>query len=344
MAGTPHDALFKWTFSAPERAVDELRSVLPAELSKHLRWETLRPEPGEFVDDELRGRHTDLLFSIRARGRRALLYLLFEHQSEPDALMPLRALVYQSRIWSEWLRRHPRATKVPPIVTVILHHGGRAWTGGTDLGAVFDAAPEVLAAAAPYLPELRLRVDDLSDQADEELRARAGSALVKLVLLVLKHGRDSVDIDARLARWTDLVVDVATAPHGVEAVTAIMRYLLEVSAHVTRERVTSVLRLGLKSTKKAEQVMATIGQQLIDQGFQQGIEMGAARGAIRGRRDLVLHLLRQRFGEVPAKTVARVDAANDAAVLDRWAERILRASTLAEVFDAAKPRRRKARL
>jgi predicted transposase YdaD len=45
-----------------------------------LDLESLRLMPGSFVDDELRSRHTDLLFSVTFRGRPALIYVLFEHQ------------------------------------------------------------------------------------------------------------------------------------------------------------------------------------------------------------------------------------------------------------------------
>jgi hypothetical protein len=46
---------------------------------------------------------------------------------------------------------------------------------------------------------------------------------------------------------------------------------------------------------------------------------------------LLLRLLRARFGELPAATVARIEAA-DLADLERWSERVLGAQTLAEVL------------
>src|SRR5512140_610176 len=48
-----------------------------------------------------------------------------------------------------------------------------------------------------------------------------------------------------------------------------------------------------------------------------------------GERSLLLRQLRARFGELPATVVARVESA-DAAVLERWGERVLSAKTLAE--------------
>jgi hypothetical protein len=54
-------------------------------------------------------------------------------------------------------------------------------------------------------------------------------------------------------------------------------------------------------------------------------------GRNEGGRSLLLQLLRTRFGELLAATVARIEAA-DMADLERWAERMLSAQTLAEVL------------
>jgi Domain of unknown function (DUF4351) len=50
-----------------------------------------------------------------------------------------------------------------------------------------------------------------------------------------------------------------------------------------------------------------------------------------GERSLLLRLLRTRFGELPAAAVARIEAA-DVAALERWSDRVLDAQTLAAVF------------
>ncbi|MGK3986953.1 DUF4351 domain-containing protein [Sorangium sp. So ce136] len=57
-----------------------------------------------------------------------------------------------------------------------------------------------------------------------------------------------------------------------------------------------------------------------------------AQGRQEGERAILLRLLRARFGELPDTAVARVEEAEIAA-LERWAERVLSAKTLAEVLD-----------
>jgi predicted transposase YdaD len=326
MSTTPHDALFKRTFSAPARAAEELRSVLPAEVSARIRWDQLRPERAEFTDEHLRGHLADLLFSAPTTdGRRALLYLLFEHQSTPDPLMPVRMLIYTARIWSDWLRNNKGAQRVPPVFSVVLHHGSSGWTAPTDLMELYDADLELLTAAGPHLPALQLVLDDLSAVPDEELRARAASATVRLALFFLKHGRDSEDIDRRLLDWELLVKDVGDAASGLEALSVMVRYLFEVSEHVTREAVTGMLRSALG--EQADEVIMTIGQQLIEQGRKQGVEQGIEQG----ERKLLLRQLVRRFGELPEKVVDRVNAAS-VEELERWADQILDAESIDDVL------------
>ena len=50
-----------------------------------------------------------------------------------------------------------------------------------------------------------------------------------------------------------------------------------------------------------------------------------------GEQKLLLRQLRFRFGELPPSTLEKVTAA-DAPLLERWAERLLGAHTLDEVF------------
>lgn len=60
-------------------------------------------------------------------------------------------------------------------------------------------------------------------------------------------------------------------------------------------------------------------------------ELGREQGHKEGELKILLRLLRARFGELPAATVARINAA-DVGELEQWGERVLDAKTLAEVL------------
>jgi predicted transposase/invertase (TIGR01784 family) len=118
MPASPHDALFKQTFTDLDNARGELRAALPDEVVALIDWSTLQVETGSFVDAALRSRFTDLLFSVKLAGRDARIYVLFEHTSKQDRWLPFRVLTYEVRIWEAWRRKHKKGKKLPPIVPV----------------------------------------------------------------------------------------------------------------------------------------------------------------------------------------------------------------------------------
>ena len=84
---------------------------------------------------------------------------------------------------------------------------------------------------------------------------------------------------------------------------------------------------------KESSTMAGMFQRARDEGMQQGIEQGMNRGRVEGQRVLLRRQLRRRFGDLSPEAVERVDQAS-ARDLESWAENVLDAGTLDEVFDS----------
>ena len=324
MTGTPHDALFKDAFSDPERAAEELRAVLPPALVATVDWSSLALVPGSFVDDALGQRHSDLLFRVRVHGGGdALVYLLFEHQSTADPLMPWRLVVYMVRIWERLVAEG--ATRLPLIVPVVLHHGDAGWSAPRSFESLYDAPPEVVAAAGPHALRLSFVLDDLADLDDEDLRGRVMDATTKLVLAALRDARSLEDILDMAERWMPLIRDVGTAESGLRALVVLLRYtqLVRGGADAERLRQRIVKELGPGTEANVHSILDSIRDE--------GRVIGRAEGEARGRAEVVLKLVQLRFGALPETTVARIRAAS-ADELDRLTERVLSATTLEEML------------
>src|ERR671925_2436542 len=148
----PHDSLFRFVFGKPVHAASELRAVLPPPLADRLDLASLRPVNGSFVDEELKNRHCDVLMRTRLDGRQAFVYLVIEHQSRPDRMMPLRMLRYLLRIWDRYLKEHPTASRLPMIVPLVVYQGSRQWTHPVELSELLDVDPETARLAGDFLP------------------------------------------------------------------------------------------------------------------------------------------------------------------------------------------------
>lgn len=87
--------------------------MLPVAVVDAIDWSTLSVESGAPVNDQLRARHIDLLYKVELRGHPTYLYTVFEAQRTVDKTMPLRLLVYMSRIWDDWLRTRHESEETP---------------------------------------------------------------------------------------------------------------------------------------------------------------------------------------------------------------------------------------
>ncbi|MBI5532168.1 MAG: Rpn family recombination-promoting nuclease/putative transposase, partial [Deltaproteobacteria bacterium] len=201
---TPHDKLFFKMFSLPDNAGGALRAVLPRQIVQAADWSTLKLRGSRFVDSELKGSQSDLLFEVAVGESKVLLYLLFEHQSTDDALMPYRLLRYMIRIWEQWIaeqQEHPKL--LPAIVPVVMSHSEGGWRRAVSMHELFD--PLAVQAAGEHLPGFRFVLDDLTMRSNGELMARAASDLATLATLFLKNVRDAPDLGALFMQWSPLL-------------------------------------------------------------------------------------------------------------------------------------------
>ena len=341
---TPHDALVRAIFSDPEHAAGELRQLLDPAFSARVDWPNLRLVSGSYVDDSLRGRHTvePALFSARYAATsdegatvEVLIYLLFEHQSTDDPLMPFRLLLYIVRVWEKVVRETPSIRRLPAILPIVLHHSERGWVSPTTMHGIIDLDASVMAIVGKHIPQLEMMLDDLSVQTDDSLRARTISALGRLALFCLRHAREPQVLLEQLRRWLDLIREIQAAPGGREALVLIWRYILVTNPSATPDAVVAQL-LDVVGVEHEEEIM-TAGEQLIERGRKDGLEKGMKDALDKGMKAAgeasLLKLLRARFGAVPEAVGAKIHAANSA-LLGAWVDRALSATTLDTVLDA----------
>ncbi len=313
MATSIHDGLFKSTFSQIEHATGELQAILPPGLSAQIDFATLELHSGTYVDDDLSQRYSDLLFAAAVGGKKALLYVLFEHQSTVDPLMLFRPLAYMVRIWEAHLKSEPEAKRLPAIIPVVLHHSRSGWTAKVAFEELIDADATLLAEIAPYVPHFRCVLDDLGEVSEEGLRARAMSALVRLALWCLKYSRDPVELVAQLGRWGELWRQVKRAPDGVAALGTIFGYICAVDETYGPEELRRLV--ASEVGKDVEEAIVTTADIL----------------RAEGQREMLLKQLGKRFGVLPTDAVVRVKMANPGE-LEALFDRLFTAPTLADVL------------
>lgn len=327
MLVTPHDMLFKVLFADPRRAAEVLRAVMPPEVVRHIDWSTLAHERESFIDEQMQGLQADLLFSAVMDGRAVKIHVLFEHQSSYDRQMSRRLLRYMDRMWDGVAKGE--GALLSAIMPVVLYHGDEPWPGATDFHAMFDMPP----ACAPFVPQFRFVLVDLTALDPAVVLDWATSACARLGLLAMQAARSPAHLDELLLGWRDLIREVMAEPFEDGALGVIFRYIMAVRGDAAYQRAVHVMTEYEREHTGG--TMESIAQKLIKEGRVEGLRLGRDEGRIVGRAEgkqsMLLDVIEQRLGEVPAAVRAQIEAADDAE-LQRWLMRALRSNSVAELL------------
>lgn len=318
----PHDLVFRFTFSRVVHARGALRVLVGEELAPSLDWSTLRLEPGTYVEEALRGSMSDLVFSVCFCGsaRRALGYLLWDHQRQPDRMMPLRLHTYGGRALHDYTMRGDAIPGyVPTLIPILVYQGPGGWPGPYLLSELSLLPDEP---TPPVHVDLRMIVHSLGEGSlpSSELTTLARTTFRLLRLAAL--GQLVLENAERIARWLDRV----HGAHGYDDYRALMEYVaLAGSDEGMIEAIVEHAGEGVKET-----AMST-ADHLEARGYRKGREAGREEGREEGRASLLLRMLEHRFGRLSEQVREQVLEASPRRV-DAWALRLLSASSLDEVL------------
>ena len=314
----PHDLLVQRVLSQPENAIGHLRSILPEAVLDMLALDELKLEDKSFVDDNLRNRQSDALYSVPIRGRAGFVYVLREHQSESEPLMGLRLLGYMVRIWETYVHANPKVRTLPVIVPVLLYHQKRRWKRTTTFHGHFASVLLAEPALAALTPSYQFILDDVSEATDDELQARPMPVVARLALWVLRDARFD-RLETTLPAWSHLLASLLSIPGGREAIGTLFCYIYSVRGQGSAEALVDKI-----PDPEVREAAMTIAQQLEQRGRQQ-------RSV-----EIVLRQLDLKFGPLEERLRERI-ASSPPATLDRYIERIVTATSLGDVLQDDAP-------
>jgi len=102
---SPHDKFFKAAMSDIRVAREFFENFLPEDIRQYVDFNKLELCPKSYIDENLKSSESDILYKTQVHKKMGYLYLLAEHQSTADPLMPFH-LVDTHKIPDEKLREH----------------------------------------------------------------------------------------------------------------------------------------------------------------------------------------------------------------------------------------------
>lgn len=308
----PHDKLFQAGFRIPANAAAFLRGQLPQAVSARIAWSKLKQVPGHFVDGKMAKPESDLLFRVPFDRQSAFLYILFEHQHDKDPWIALRLLRYMLEIWREFLAKNPAATKLPPILPVVLAQNSTVWSIPTQFSELFDLpAADGLQA---FIPDFTFRLIQLAEIPFDKIQG-TDTGIMVLRTLKARQSRQLLSNEV----WDEALL--ARLPQPI--LRLIFYYILD-SEDIDKEIFRNKVE-GLEISKLKKSAM-TLAEQLHEEGMQQGMQ----RGQILSNQKSILEALKLRFKRVPVGLREEIQSISDLAKL----QSLLRAAITSPTLDA----------
>lgn len=333
-----HDKLVKAVFGTPKEAARHFARFMPADVAAQLDLGTLGLVDACYIDETLGERHSDLLFEVRSRaGDDALVYLVFEHQSTADPMMPWRLLRYVVRVWDDWTKRNPGKTSLPPVFPYLLSQVDGGWRAPRALDDIISGDAGLKAALAPYMPSFEMFVDDLMTRPIEDLRGPHVAALARLVLRFARTDGVALMSAAWVQEWR--AVKDASGTGVWSWARLFVEYLLVVDDGATPEALAAsedaidhdLGEVPMKYVHQEEIDRDYVHKDDVEQRYKQGMRQGEERGILRGQAKTVHAQLTLRFGHLDAATATRLDGAT-AEQLETYSLRVITATSLDDVF------------
>jgi predicted transposase YdaD len=329
-----HDALSKLLFSSEILVRDLLLGLIEDPWLHSLDFTTLEKVPSEFVSDDLKHRMSDVIWRVQAQGQWVYIYVLIEFQRTVDPWMAVRVMTYVGLLYQDLIRRGQmlEGHRLPPVLPIVLYNGDARWGAAKDVAELIPTPPGLVGQYVPHLSYLLIEENRYADEDLAKLKnlaaamirvehAAAPEVLPQVVALIHELVAGDAELERTFAIWIQAVLSYRSG-----------------GAWVLPE-VMSLRELSMTLSNRFEVWAKGHEQRGQEKGFQEGRQegeaLGVARGKAEGRQEgeqvLLQKLLTKRFGPLPAEVLEQLACASTEQI-ETWADRVLDAASLDEVF------------
>ncbi|HZU39381.1 MAG TPA: Rpn family recombination-promoting nuclease/putative transposase [Gemmataceae bacterium] len=312
-----------------------LKQTVPA-LAEGFDCERRRVLEREFPLDDWRRREADLPFEIPYRlGDQelwALVYVLIEHQSAEDPVMPLRVLyfvvLYWERQWRAWEKKTlpKQPLRLSPVLPLVLYTGGGAWQNNRTLHDLLGEPGEFHG----FVPQWSPLFWELSDHDADELLA-SGDAWQETLAVIRAQGTDAATFERIYVEALRRLAPVAAHDRvrWYDLVRAIVSWALWRRPGPERQNLLAAAQATQTDTDRQKEIRLmgqTIAEAIWEEGRLKGEADGELKGELKALRRTLRQLLTARFGTLPEAVAARIENCSD---VDRLTAAIVRVSDIA---------------
>ena len=268
-----YDKAYKLLLGNREVFCRFMRSLVDEELAQKVAPENIEMVDKSYISRGGREYVSDLIYKISVEPEHeAYFYILMEFQSRPDKWMALRILNYIVQFYQSLSNKG----KLPAIFPIVLYNGDREWNAKTEISQCIENKwiPE------KYIPKMSYYLIDISKV--QNLKDNLVSSVV------YAEQQDNTRED-----YLDNLEHLAQKIVPLELKQAFADWFTLISTGTMPKDDIERIKYSLK--EKEENMLATFGERIynegIEKGREEGIEKGIEKGIERGRIEVAKNML-----------------------------------------------------
>ena len=337
----------KWLLESPEN-VSGLIRILDVNLVEKINFSRLHDEKKTFILNNLRQQESDLVFTApfwdeedKTEGE-VLIYILIEHQSEPDISMGFRMLFYMTQIW-DTQRREWERDKVPksqwnfrPILPVLFYTGKPSWDTPISITDAMKQIPKPLERFVPSHDTLFLNL-----KATDKEKLTAYEHPFGWLLRVIQQENASTEelvSELELAIQQLEKLPQKESNQWIRAMHYILLLIYNRREPEEHTKLADIVQNAVQDRRRREEVSKmgrTIAQALIEEGMEIGVEkgmgIGVEKGIIQTKQEDLIELIQFRFQSIRPETNDKIRRIQDVDRLTALFRRALRVNSINEL-------------
>lgn len=274
---SPHDKLFKETFSHLKVTRSFLHHYLPPGVMKFLNTDTLKLEKDSFISKDLEESYSDLLFSTDIDGKEGYVYFLFEHKSYADRTVTFQILKYMAEFWDAKMRKENLKT-VPPVIPLVMYHGNTSWNTSDMLRKAIANYDDLPREIRQFIPNYKFLLFDFTNFPDEEIK---GEARIRILITMFRDIRKAESVQELLRileRSISYLQELDDKQTGMEYFETMLYYIFSAATNVTRGNTDEITEKIKNSYPEGSRIIMSLADMFREEGKELGKEEGKKQG------------------------------------------------------------------
>ena len=281
MVNHQHDKIFRTVL---DRKSDALALINKA-LNTQLEVQDIEKYNSSFINKVFQNREADIVYKIKDRS----IFILIEHQTKVDYLMPYRILEYEVAIMQSAIdldKIKNKESKIPLVIPIVLYTGNKKWNAKKYLEENQEKIEGIENGLGNY------NLIDINEMTEKEL-LEDNSFISKMILIEKsKNTENIVEILEKIVK--------ITKEEDKETLRRIISIILEEKIGITKAK-----ELIEKMEGDEGNMLAVVD--MIRRENQMYIEIGKKEGELKEKIKIVTNMLKEKFN---IETIQKITGIN----------------------------------